>query len=103
MTARTASGTASLARIASIRRLTDVAAVRARLQTALSFTAYAQAYLDPRFFTLAEFYEAAFEQRFALLMHARGGLGTSTLTLGDPDAVAALMRLHPGLHQTFIT
>jgi len=103
MTARTASGAAGLVRTAAIRRLTDVAAIRARLKTAPAFTAYAQAYLDPRLFPFAEFYEASFEQRFALMMHARGGLGTSTLALGDPDAVAALVRLHPGPHQTFIT
>jgi RimJ/RimL family protein N-acetyltransferase len=103
VSARTASGAAGLARVATVRRLTDVAAVRARLATAPAFTAYAQAYLDPRFFSLAEFYEAAYEQRFAVVMHARGGLGTSTLTLGEPDAVAALVRLHPGLHQTFVT
>jgi ribosomal protein S18 acetylase RimI-like enzyme len=36
-------------------------------------------------------------------MNARGGLGTSTLTLGDAAIVEALMRLHPAPRQTFLT
>ena len=106
MTARAASGQtrpASLDRMALVRRLDDRAAVRERLAIAPAYAAYASAYLDLRFFPLANFYEATLGLRWALVMHARGGLGTSTLTLGDAAIVEALMRLHPAPRQTFLT
>jgi ribosomal protein S18 acetylase RimI-like enzyme len=106
MTVRTASGQsrpASLERTALVRRLPDRASVRERLKAARSYAAYAVAYLDPRLFPLASFYEATSGSRWALVMHARGGLGTSTLTLGDAGIVEALMRLHPAPRQTFLT
>ena len=106
MTARTASGQtkpASLERTASVRRLLDRDAIRERLLAARAYSAYATAYLDPRLFPLACFYEATSGNRWALVMHARGGLGTSTLTLGDAAIVEALLQLHPGPRQTFLT
>ncbi|HLF76266.1 MAG TPA: GNAT family N-acetyltransferase [Dehalococcoidia bacterium] len=107
MTVRAAGGAttrqASLRRTAFIRRLDDPAAVRARLKTAAAYAAYALAYLDPRFFHLADFYEAVAGEKTGLIMHARGGLGPSTLTLGDPGLVGALLKLHPGPRQTFLT
>jgi RimJ/RimL family protein N-acetyltransferase len=36
-------------------------------------------------------------------MHARGGLGASGVTLGDPTLVSALLRLHPGPRQSYLT
>jgi hypothetical protein len=52
---------------------------------------------------LAEFFEVAAGDRHALVMHARGGLGPSTLTLGDPALVGRLLELHPGPRQAFLT
>jgi predicted GNAT family acetyltransferase len=107
LTARTASGTASGIqrdkRTAVVRQLTGREETRARLRSSSAHSAYALAYLDRRLHGLAEFYEASIGERWAVVMHARGGLGTSTLTLGDVDAVGALMRLHPGPRQTFLT
>ena len=54
-------------------------------------------------FHLAEFYEAVAGERRAILMHARGGLGASGVTLGDPALVSALLRLHPGPRQSYLT
>ena len=107
MTARAAGNAttrqASLRRTAVLRRLDDAAEVKRRLEAARPYTAYALAYVDPRLFPLAEFYEAAAGERRALIMHARGGLGPSTLALGDAELVAALLRLHPGPRQSFLT
>ena len=36
-------------------------------------------------------------------MHARGGLGPSTLTMGDPALVGHCSDLHPGPRQAFVT
>jgi RimJ/RimL family protein N-acetyltransferase len=106
MTARTAGAKttqASLRRTASLRRLEDPSQIRPRLEAAGPTSAYALAYLEPRLFPLADFYEAAAGGRWALVMHARGGLGASALTLGDPQLVSSLIRLHPGPRQSFLT
>ncbi len=100
---RTAASTAALRRTAVIRRLRNVSEVRRRLDAESAFTAYARAYLDPALFPQAEFYEASLGERQALVMHAHGGLGPSTLTLGDAPLIGALLSLHPGPRQSFLT
>lgn len=106
MSARAGSATtrqANLRRTANVRHLRDAATVRSLLEAAGPYSAYALAYLDPRVFHLAEFYEITAGDRRALVMHARGGLGPSTLTLGDPALVGRLLELHPGPRQAFLT
>lgn len=107
MTARTAPGatgrSVATRRPARIRRLTEPDAVRQILSTSPAYSAYATAYLDPQLFELAEFYQATAGEKRALIMHARGGLGPSTFSIGEPALVAALMQLHPGTRQAFLT
>lgn len=106
MTARTAPGTTghiATRRAARIRRLLEPDAVRAILETSPAYSAYALAYLDPHLFDLAEFYQATAGDKRALIMHARGGLGPSTFSIGEPALVATLMQLHPGQRQAFLT
>jgi RimJ/RimL family protein N-acetyltransferase len=107
MTAR-AAGNSSLRRLAFghtavLRRLRDVDSVRAHLERSRAYSAYALAYLDKRLFPMADFYEAVSGDRTALLMHGRGGLGPSTVTLGDTALVGQLLSLHPGPRQAFVT
>jgi RimJ/RimL family protein N-acetyltransferase len=87
----------------SIRKLEDRGSIRRRLQNAPAYSAYATAYLDPKLFQLASFYEATLGDRFALTMHARGGLGTTTLLLGDSRLVGHLLDLHPGPRHSLLT
>ena len=92
MTARTAPGTTgrvAVKRAARIRRLTDSDQVRAILDAAPAYSAYALAYLDPQLFPLAEFYQATAGDKRAVIMHARGGLGPSTFSIGEPALVGA--------------
>jgi RimJ/RimL family protein N-acetyltransferase len=106
MSARAGSATSrqtNLRRTASVRHLRDPEALRPILESAGPYGAYALAYLDPRIFRLAEFYEIAAADRRALVMHARGGLGPSTLTFGDTALVERLLDLHPGPRQAFLT
>lgn len=107
MTARTAGGSSvrrlATAKTAVIRRLRTVDSVRAHLAKSRPYAAYALAYLDRRLFPMADFYEAVSGDRTALVMHARGGLGPSTLTLGDTALVSQLLSLHPGPRQAFVT
>jgi RimJ/RimL family protein N-acetyltransferase len=102
-TSRGIQARAGAERTAAIRRLTSPLEVRRLLYSQRAYAAYAIAYLDPSLFALAGFYEAAAGERRALLMHSRGGLGSATLTLGDPELVAALLKLHLGPRQTFLT
>src|SRR3972149_98635 len=99
MTARAAGGAnarqASLRRTAVPRRLADADEACCCVEPAGPYVAYALAYLDRRLFPLAEFYEATAGDRHGLVMHARGGLGPSTLLAGEADPVAAPLRLPP--------
>jgi len=107
MTAR-AAGTptarrVSVRRSAVIRQIRDIESVRLELERSRAYAAYPLAYLDKRMFGLAEFYEATAGDRRALVMHARGGLGPSTFSLGDASLVGTLLSLHPGPRQAFFT
>jgi GNAT superfamily N-acetyltransferase len=86
-----------------VRHLRDAETARTLLEAAGPYSAYALAYLDPRVFHLAEFYEITAGDRHGLVMHARRGLGPSTLMLGDPALVGRLLELHPGPRQAFLT
>jgi RimJ/RimL family protein N-acetyltransferase len=106
MSARAGSATtrqANLRRSAQVRHLRDAESPRPVLESAGPYAAYALAYLDPRNFHLAQFYEIVAGDRQALVMHARGGLGPSTLTYGDAALVEQLLDLHPGPRQAFFT
>jgi RimJ/RimL family protein N-acetyltransferase len=107
VTARAAHGKAPAIAVAdnlvSVRRVEDRAQIRSRLEGVAAYAAYALAYLDPQLFPLAEFYEARLRDRSALVMHARGGLGPSSLVYGDPRLLGALLQLHPGARNTLLT
>ncbi len=90
-------------RQAVIARLSTPAAARERLQSDPAYAAYALSYTDTRLFRLARFFDARAGERRALLVHARGGLGLSTLLMGDTRLVAHLLALHPGPAQTLLT
>lgn len=106
MTARAStpiSRTVSSGRGAVIRHLRDIESVRAHLQPVRAYAAYGLAYLDRQLFDRAEIFEATVADRIALVMHTRGGLGPSTITLGDAELLAQLLSLHPGPRQAFMT
>jgi len=101
--ARTTTHRAGLRRTAVIRRVHDPEDIRPFLESDRAYAAYAIAHLDPSMFHLAEFYEAVSGERRGMVMHARGGLGPSGVTMGDPALVSALLRLHPGTRQSYLT
>ena len=106
MSARAGSATTrqtNIRRTANVRQLRDPESLRPLLEAGGSYAAYALAYLDPRIFHQAEFYEAIAGDRQAVVMHGRGGLGPSTFTLGDAELVEQLLDQHPGPRQAFLT
>jgi RimJ/RimL family protein N-acetyltransferase len=108
LTARTARGQQQAAwkaatRIATIRRVSDRRRIFEVLNRSPAFNAYSLAYLEADLFTQASFYLAESGQTSAILMHARGGLGTTAHAFGDPRLAGALVALHPGTRGALLT
>jgi len=86
-----------------VERLADPEAIRPLLAGQRAYAAYALAHLEPRLFLRSEWWHARGPQGQALVVHARSGLGPALVALGDPQALDALLRLHPGPRLTFAT
>jgi ribosomal protein S18 acetylase RimI-like enzyme len=96
-----------------VEPLTDPEAIRPLLQRQPAYAAYALAHLEPRLFPRSYWWRAVALAPAgslptpaggeALVMHARTGLGPSLVALGAPQALEAILRLHPGPFYTFAT
>jgi len=86
-----------------VERLVDPEAIRPLLEGQRAYAAYALAHLEPRLFPRSEWWQARGPQGQALVVHSRTGLGPALVALGDPHALDALFRLHPGPSLTFAT
>lgn len=85
----------------SVERVTDPAALRAMLPDR-AYAAYALAQLEPRRFPLSEWYVATGpEGQRGIVMHSASGLGRALFTEGDPEAVDAILAIHPGSRFSF--
>jgi len=86
-----------------VQPLTDVQAIRSVLAPRVEYTAYALGQLEPALFPRTRWYYARGTTGTGMVLHSRGGLGDATFVLGDPDAVAAILSIHPGTAQTYAT
>ena len=86
-----------------VRPLGDPDELRPILTPHRAYAAYALGQLQPELFSRSEWWTARGAQGQALLLHSQGGLGNAFFSLGDVDALEALIRLHPGPHHTFLT
>ena len=86
-----------------VRALTDADAIRSRLQPRRVYAAYALGQLSPRLFGLASCWEADGPRGQALALFSRGGLGDAVFLSGEPEALAAILALHPGPRHNFAT
>jgi len=86
-----------------VEPLTDPEAIRPFLEQQRAYAAYALAHLEPRLFPRSRWWRAAGIDGQALVMHAHTGLGPSLVALGEPQALDAILRLHPGAFYTFAT
>ncbi|MEX1021909.1 MAG: GNAT family N-acetyltransferase [Dehalococcoidia bacterium] len=82
--------------------LRDRRAIEAHLSDDRAFAAYALGHLEPELFAHAEYWAAEGPSGPAVVMHARA-LGPVTVTVGDPDAVAAILSLHPGMRLGYLS
>jgi ribosomal protein S18 acetylase RimI-like enzyme len=86
-----------------VRPLRDPVELRAILSPHRDYAAYALGQLQPDLFARSEWWVARGAQGQALLLHSQGGLGSALFALGAPEALEALLRLHPGPSHTFLT
>ena len=66
------------------------------------FAAYALGHLEWGLFEWASFWVAEGPQGPAIVMHA-GALGATTVTIGAPEGVAAIVSLHPGARRSYLS
>lgn len=86
-----------------VRALADAAEIRGLLRERPAYAAYALGQLEPHLAPRARWWQATGETGTALLLHASGGLGQALFAMGDPDALDAILRLHPGPSHTYAT
>ncbi len=86
-----------------VRRMHDPARVRELLRPRIEYTAYALGQLEPGLVERARWYQSVGDTGTGLVLHSRGGLGEATFVMGDPDAVAAILAIHPGPSHTYAT
>ncbi len=79
--------------------------VRALLEPRRLYAAYALGQLSPDLFPLTDCWRATGLESGsgALVVFSRGGLGDALFTLGEPDALAAILSIHPGPRQNYVT
>ncbi len=79
----------------------DREGLAAQLQSHRWVGAYALAQLDDGAWEESEWYSAETAQGAAIVCHSRGGLGNATTLTGPAEAIAAILKLHPGYGRTF--
>src|SRR5689334_16530007 len=86
-----------------VTALHDRDRIRALLAPRVEYTAYAMGQLEPGLFERTRWFVARGDTGTGLVLHSRGGLGEATFVMGDPDAVAAILSIHPGPAHTYAT
>lgn len=86
-----------------VNSLSDPDQIRDLLVPRIEYTAYALGQLEPGLFERARWSHARGDTGTALVVHSRGGLGDASFAMGDPDAVAAILSIHPGPAHTYST
>ena len=86
-----------------VERLTEKEAIRRHLGAQVEYTAYALGQLEPGLIERARWFRARGDTGTGLVLHSRGGLGDATFLMGETDAVRAILTIHPGPQQTYVT
>ena len=86
-----------------VTALTDRERIRELLRSRVDYTAYALGQLEPGLFERTRWFQARGDTGTGVVLHSRGGLGDATFAMGDADAVAAVLSIHPGPAHTYAT
>ncbi|MBX7111538.1 MAG: GNAT family N-acetyltransferase [Dehalococcoidia bacterium] len=85
-----------------VRRVVDRRVLDAALSEDRAYAAYALGHLEPGLFEQSRFWLAEGPSGSGVLLHADGLLGRTTVVVGDPHAVDALVALHPGTRGSYL-
>ncbi len=86
-----------------VTALQDRDRIRQLLKPRIEYSAYAMGQLEPGLFERTRWYWARGDTGTGLVLHSRGGLGDATFVMGDPDAISAILSIHPGPAHTYAT
>lgn len=88
-----------------VETLRDAAAVRDLLEPRRLYAAYAIGQLEPSLYPLVSCWRAVGVDAAgeAVALFSRGGLGDALFTMGESGALNALLALHPGPRQNYVT
>ena len=86
-----------------VEEIRDPDRIRDILMPRVEYTAYALGQLEPGLFDRTHWFSARGDTGTGMVLHSRGGLGDATFVMGDPDAVAAILSIHPGTQHTYAT
>jgi ribosomal protein S18 acetylase RimI-like enzyme len=81
----------------------DAPAIESALAEDPAYAAYALGHLEPGLVEQARFWIANGDEGQGVLMHANGALGRTVCVAGAPAAVGALLALHPGPLQSYLS
>lgn len=84
-----------------VERLSGHDRIRSRLAPEGAYAAYGLAQLAPGLIEQCDCWSSVGPEGSALVLHSHGGLGHAMLTVGDPEALEAVLGLHPGPRFSF--
>lgn len=85
-----------------VREVRDARWIESRLSDDRAYSAYALGHLEPGAFEWARFWSAEGPAGNALVMHA-AAIGSTTVVTGAPQAIEAILSLHPGARQSYLS
>jgi ribosomal protein S18 acetylase RimI-like enzyme len=85
-----------------VRAALDRRELEAILSEDRPLAAYALGHLEPGLFESANFYLAKGPAGSGVVMHARG-MGLATITLGESEAIDAILSIHPGPRRSYLS
>ncbi len=86
-----------------VRQERDPRAIESLLSDDRGYAVFALGHLEPDVVSHARFWVAEDDAgRTAMVMHASGMLGRTTIVVGDPTALSAALSLHPGPRSTYL-
>ena len=84
-----------------VERLSGHDAIRSRLAPEGAYAAYGLAQLSPWLVNQCDCWTSTGRYGSALVLHSQGGLGHAMLTVGEAEALDAVLSLHPGPRFSF--
>ncbi len=86
-----------------VEPIRDTQRIRDHLSQDSNYAVYASACLDPSYRKASSWWLSQGREKSAIVLHCRGTLGPSFFAMGDPEALEAVVSLHPGARAAFAT